>query len=80
MLDQLSILLTHPLHHTKNTLLLASGKLHKIASDKFLKAFKLLDDCISTLRKFKCGTCTILSCPLLMADEAKTARAKGDKA
>jgi hypothetical protein len=80
MLDQLSILLTHPLRHTKNTFLLASGKLHEIASDKFLGAFELLDDCVSTLRKFKCGTGTIPSCPLLMADEAKTARAKGDKA
>ena len=28
MLDQLSILITHPLRHTKNTFLLASGKIH----------------------------------------------------
>ena len=80
MLDQVSILITHPLYHTKNTFLLASGKPHEIASDKFLEAFELLDDCVSTLCKFKCGTGTIPSCPLLMADEAKAARAKGDKA
>jgi hypothetical protein len=80
MLDQLSILLTHPLRHTKNTFLLTSGKLHEINSDKFLEAFELLDNCVSTLRKFECGTGTIPSCPLLMADKAKTARAKGDKA
>jgi hypothetical protein len=80
MLDQLSILITHPLRHTKNTFLLASGKLHEIASDKFTEAFELLDDCVSTLRKFECGTGTIPSCPLLMADEAKTARSKIDKA
>jgi hypothetical protein len=80
MLDQLSILLTHPLRHTKNTFLLASGKLHEIATDKFHEAFELLDDCISTLRKFKCGTGTIPSCPLLMANEAKAAKAKIDKA
>ena len=49
MLDQLSIFLTHLLHHTKNTFLLTSGKLHEITSDKFHKAFKLLDDCVSTL-------------------------------
>jgi hypothetical protein len=49
MLDQLSILLTHPLRHTKNTFLLASGRLHKITTDKFHEAFKLLVDCISTL-------------------------------
>ena len=61
MLDQLSILLTHPLRHTKNTFLLASGKLHEIALDKFLKAFELLDDCASTLLKFECSTGTIPS-------------------
>jgi len=80
MLDQLSILLTHPLRHTKNTFLLASGKLHEITSDKFHEAFELLDDCVSTLCKFECGTSTIPSCPLLMADEAKAAKAKVDKA
>ena len=76
MLDQLSILLTHPLRHTKNTFLLTSGKLHEIASDKFHEAFELLDDCVSLLRKFECGTGTIPSWPLLMADEVKAARAK----
>ena len=80
MLDQLSILITHPLRHTKNTFLLANGKINEIASDKFTEAFELLDDCVSTLRKFECGTGTIPSCPLLMADEAKTARSKLDKA
>jgi hypothetical protein len=80
MLDQLSILLTLPLCHTKNTFLLASGKLHEIASDKFHKAFELLDDCVSTLQKFEWGTGMIPSCPLLMADEAKAAKAKVDKA
>ena len=80
MLDQLSILLTHPLHHTKYIYLLASGKLREIASDKLHKAFELLDDCVSTLWKFECGTGMIPSCPLLMADEAKAAWAKGDKA
>jgi hypothetical protein len=80
MLDQLSTLLTHPLRHTKNTFLLTSGKLHEIASDKFHEAFELLDDHISTLRKFECDTGTISSCPLVMADEAKAAKAKVDKA
>jgi hypothetical protein len=80
MLNQLNILLIHPLHHTKNTYLLANDRLHEIATDKFIKAFKLLDDCISTLCKFECGTSTIPSCPLLQADEAKTAKAKLKKA
>jgi hypothetical protein len=80
MLNQLSILLTHPLCHSKNTFLLASGKLHKITSDKFHEAFKLLDDCVCTLRKFECSKGMIPSCPFLMADEAKAARAKVDKA
>jgi hypothetical protein len=44
MLDQLSILITHPLQHTKNTFLLASGKIHEVAADKFSEAFELLDD------------------------------------
>jgi hypothetical protein len=80
MLDQLSILLTPPLHHTKNTFLLASGKLHEITTDKFHEAFELLDNCVSTLHKFERGTSTIPACPLLMADEAKAAKAKVDKA
>ena len=79
MLDQLSILLTHLLRHTKNTFLLTSGKLHVIATDKFHDAFEILDDCISTLQKFETGTGMIPSCPLLMADEAKAAKAKVDK-
>jgi hypothetical protein len=79
MLDQLSILITHPLRRTKNTFLLASGKLHEITVDKFNEAFELLDDCVSTLRKFECGTGTIPSCPLIMADEARVARSKVDK-
>jgi hypothetical protein len=79
MLNQLSILITHPLRHTKNTFLLASGKIHEIAADKFNEAFELLDDCVSTLRKFECGTGTIPSCPLLMADEARAARSKANK-
>jgi hypothetical protein len=41
--------------------------------------FTLLDDCVSTLWKFECGTGTIPSCPLLMADEARAARSKIDK-
>jgi hypothetical protein len=79
MLNQLSILITHPLRHTKNTFLLTSGKIHEIAADKFSEALELLDDCVSTLRKFECGTGTIPSCPLLMADEARAARSKADK-
>jgi hypothetical protein len=80
MLDQLSILLIHPLRHTKNTFLLTSGKLHKIATDKFHKAFALLDDCVSTLRKFEYGTGMIPSCPLFMNNKAKAAKAKAAKA
>ena len=52
----------------------------EIASDKFHKALKLLDDCVSTLRKFECGTGKIPSCPLLMVDKAEAAKAKVDKA
>jgi hypothetical protein len=80
MLDQLSILLTYPLRHTKNTFLLANDRLRKVATDKFLEAFELLDDCVSTLRKFECGTGTIPSCPLLQAEEAKSTKSKLDKA
>ena len=79
MLDQLSILLTHPLGHTKNASLMAQGNITDIATDKFIKAFDLLDDCISTLRKFKSGTGTIPSCPLLQADELKQAKSKLDQ-
>ena len=79
MLNQLSILLTHPLHHTKNKFLLASGKLHEIATDKFHDAFKLLNDCISTLQKFECGMGIMPSFPLIQADEAKAARTKLNK-
>jgi hypothetical protein len=80
MLDQLSILLTHPFCQTKNTYLLANDRLSEIASDKYVEAFELLDDCVGILRKFECGTGTIPSCPLLQADEAKVAKAKLDKA
>ena len=34
---------------------------------------------MSTLNKFKCGTGTVPSCPLLQANEAKAVRAKLDK-
>jgi hypothetical protein len=80
MLDQLSILLTHPFHHTKNIFLLTSGELHEIATDKFHEAFELLDDCISTLHKFECSTGVIPSCPLLLADKTRAAKAKVNKA
>jgi hypothetical protein len=40
MLDQLSILLTHPLRQTKNTYLLANDRLPEIASDKYIEAFE----------------------------------------
>jgi hypothetical protein len=58
----------------------ANDRLSKVASDKFVEAFELLDDCVRTLCKFECGTGTILSCPLLQADEAKAAKVKLDKA
>ncbi len=80
MLDQLSILLAHPLRHAKNAFLIANDRLSEVASDKFVKAFELLDDCVSMLLKFKCGTDTIPSCPLLQAKEAKATKAKLDKA
>jgi hypothetical protein len=80
MLNQLSILLMHLLCHTKNTFLLANDRLNEIATDKFHEAFKLLDECINTLCKFECGNRTIASCPLLQADEAKTTKARLDKA
>jgi hypothetical protein len=79
MLDQLSILLTHPLRYAKNTFLVTNDRLPEVASDKFVEAFELLDDCVSTLCKFKRGTGTIPSCPLLQTDEAKAAKAKMEK-
>jgi hypothetical protein len=80
MLDQLSILLTHPLCHAKNPLLIANNRLSNVTSDKFIETFELLNDCVSTLCKFESGTGTIPSCPLLQADEAKATKAKLDKA
>jgi hypothetical protein len=80
MLDQLSILLTHPLRHTKNSFLLTNDRLREVATDKFLEAFELLNNCVSTLQKIECGTGTIPSCPLLQAEEAKSAKPKLDKA
>jgi hypothetical protein len=80
MLDQLSILLTHPLCHAKNAFIIANDRLSEVTSDKFIEAFELLDDCVSTLRKFECSMGTIPSCPLLQANKAKTAKAKLDKA
>jgi hypothetical protein len=68
MLDQLSILLTHALHHTKNAFLVTNDRLSE-----------LLDDCVSTLHKFECGTGTIPSCLLLQANKAKATKAKLDK-
>jgi hypothetical protein len=79
MLDQLSILITHPLHYTKNAFLVTNDRLSEMTSDKFIEAFELLDNCVSTLHKFKSGTGTIPSCLLLQADEAKAAKAKLDK-
>jgi hypothetical protein len=79
MLDQLSILLTHPLRHAKNTFLVANDRLSEVASDKVIEAFNLLDDCVSTLCKFESGTGTIPSYPLLQADEAKAAKVMLDK-
>jgi hypothetical protein len=65
MLDQLSILLTNPLHYAKSAFLVTNDRLPEVASDKFIEAFELLDDCVSTLRKFESGTGTIPSCPLI---------------
>ncbi len=78
MLNQLSILLKYPLWHTKNAFLVAQDKTGNIATDKFIKAFELLDDCISTLCKFESGTGTILSCSLLQAEDLKQAKSKQD--
>ena len=80
MLEQLSILLTHPLLYAKNAFLVANERLFEVALDKFIKAFKILDNCVSTLRKFECRTGTIPSCPLLQEDKAKAAKAKLEKA
>jgi hypothetical protein len=80
MLDQLSILLTHLLRHLKNTFLLTHDRLHEVATNKFHEAFELLDNCISTLCKFKCGTDAILSFPLLQADEAMAKKTRLYKA
>jgi hypothetical protein len=79
MLDQLSILLTHLLCHTKNVFLLSNDRLAKIATDKICKTFKLLNNYVSTLDKLECDTGTIPSCPLFQADEAEAARTKLNK-
>jgi hypothetical protein len=79
MLDQLSILLTHPRHYAKNAFLVTNDRLSEVASDKFLNAFELINNCVSMLRKFECGTGPIPSCPLLQANEGKAAKAKLDK-
>jgi len=79
MLDQLSILLTHPFRHTKNASLVAQDNINDIATNKFIEAFDLLDNCVSTLCKFKSGTGTIPSCPLLQADKLKQAKSKLDQ-
>ena len=79
MLDQLSILLTHLLCHTKNTFILANVRLHKVTTDKFQEAFELLNDCISTFCTLECGTGTIPSCLTLQAKEAKATKSKLDK-
>ena len=55
------------------------NKICNIQTDKFHLAFILLDNCISTLRKFECGTGTIPSIPLLQADRFKHAKTKQDK-
>ena len=39
MIDQLSILLTHPLHHTKNAFLLSNDMLTEIATEMIREAF-----------------------------------------
>ena len=69
MANQPIILLTPPLQHSKNAFLLANDRLCEVATNKFHKAFELLDNCISTLQKFECCTGTIPSCPLLQAEE-----------
>lgn len=79
MVDQLSILLTHPLCYTKNTFLIANDRAHDIATNKFQEAFDLFDDHISILCKFKCGTDMISSCPLLQVDKLKYPKTKHNK-
>ena len=74
MINQLSVLLTHPLCHTKNTFLVGNDRISGIAMDKFRETFDLLDDCISTLHKFECGKDTISMCPLLQVDKSKQAK------
>ena len=78
MLNQLSILLMHPLQHIQNAFLVAQDKIGEIVTKKFIDDFDLLKDCISTPCKFKSSTDTIPSCPLLQVDDLKQAKAKQD--
>ena len=77
-INQLSMHLTHPLRYTKNTFLVAHDKVADIATGKFIEAFNLLDNYISTLCKFESTMGTISSCPLLQADNLKHAKPKLD--
>jgi hypothetical protein len=40
LIDQLSILLTHPLCHTKNSFLITNDRLSEVTMDKFIEAFE----------------------------------------
>lgn len=65
MVNQLSILLTHPLCHTKHVYLSTNYSFCDICTEMFCEAFNLFDNFLSILHTFKCGTGknTIMSSP-----------------
>ena len=72
----LSYPLSSPAH--QNTFLVVLDKISNIPIDKFIEAFDLLDNGVSTLCKFESGKNTTPFCPLLWADNLKPAKAKLD--
>lgn len=82
MIDQLSLLCTHPLRQLKNLHLMSSGHHSSINIEKLEEAMVMYDDAIDTLKKVATATGTVPSCTLAQnyaSKKAKESQAKDAK-
>ena len=74
MIDQLSLLCTHPLRQLKNLHLMSSGHHSSISIEKLEEAMVMYEDAIDTLKKVATATGTVPVAPLLRTTPPKRSR------
>ncbi len=82
MVDQLSLLCTHPLRQLKNLHLMSSGRHADINTEKLEEAMVMYEDAIDTLKKVATATGTVPGCTLAQnhaSKKVKESHAKENK-